>query len=324
MDFCSWSFARCPAELDVLVLSGHGLAFQDNRTGSYLGRGAVSHMPMFRTNKKLFGNLSAGFSRAVLVDQDDFVSVPELKGALGQIANLRQDSSIGVVVFDACLMSNVELLYEIHEFADTAVGSVDELSGAGLDLSGAATIATNRLRRGEEMDSEKMAAAFSDSFSPAWTTDSCVAVSLDTKQQQSLLVAFQKFVIALSALDLAERQTNSKIRIALSDGSRRLSRYQSKSLSDIAAFCSAFMSEDFPKKVRNAAKRFLSASESIVLNAKLGSDYERALGISIFSPSSFAEFRKDRLDYSGLSFAKKTGWLKFLEAVYADEIYETV
>ena len=317
VDFCAWANANCPAEVEVLILSGHGLAFQDARTSRYLGRGVSSPPLQIRRTKRIFGNRTELYSRAILMDETDFVSVPELKSALSEIASLALSNSVGVLVFDACLMSNIELLFEIHDSVEYVVGAVDEISGVGLNLAGAASLTTHLSRNGGNVDGSTIARIFSETYEPVHEADSCLAISLEHKKVQRAISSFAELVSSLSRLDYLESSMNLRIRAALSDGSRQLVKYRNKSLADVAAFSKAFTSAEFPPEVRRNAKKFRSSVSALVLEAKLGSSYKDALGITIFSPTDAIQFQQDREDYRNLVFSNQTGWLKFLDGLFS-------
>jgi hypothetical protein len=64
VEFCAWANANCPAEVEVLILSGHGLAFQDARTSRYLGRGVFFAAAANSENKADFWGTGRSFTVA--------------------------------------------------------------------------------------------------------------------------------------------------------------------------------------------------------------------------------------------------------------------
>lgn len=321
-DFCAWSERTCPSERHALVLSGHGLAFQDNVTQSYYGRG-VTGAPVFRRPKSLFVSkplISAGFgTRAVLMDQSDFLTVPELRGALGDAADAYARRRFDVVVFDACLMSNIELLYELRAVASAIVGAVDEISGEGLNLAGAAR-RLDAIGDPQALTPALIAESFVDAYAPGSDSDTCIAVVLDRALLETGVEAFARF----ASLFTREIQANDHLahlcRDALAISSRALVRYKSKSLADLNAVALALRETGLSHEALAALDAAMRAFAALVSGGKFGADYANALGISVFAPSSQDQLRINAVDYRELEFARRTRWLDALQLLFSDQL----
>lgn len=313
INFVSWARRVCPADLHVLILSGHGLAFQDERTRQHLSRGGSGEAPpVIKRAKHLFQPVR---TRAVLMDESDFLSVPETSAALSEIAG-KIDAKLDVLVFDACLMSNIEILAELRPFVHTVVGAVDEISAAGLNLAGAAWQLTQGVQSGKNMDYRNLAQAFPDTYRPQWKTDSCIAVNVSLEAFSEALDHLKLFTESLFSWIDDEPKNKRIIREALSIGSRNIVRFQSKSIADLSAIHKALREAGTPKSATRHLKAAIHSLDSSIISRRFGSDYKQALGISIFSPTDSKQFTLHKKDYEKLEIAKRTNWLDVLESIY--------
>ncbi len=100
VNFVSWSIAICPAKRSVLVLSGHGMAWEDGMVDQALGATAVRSITAapqvpgaIRHGCSLFGsnvNPTGSLTRAVLIDghNRDYLSNAELGAACARIGSI--------------------------------------------------------------------------------------------------------------------------------------------------------------------------------------------------------------------------------------------
>jgi len=315
VEFAQWALRTCPADQMVLILSGHGLAFQDAATERLLsrGRGGMLGMPVLQNAKSLFGK--PNLSRALLMDQSDFLSVPELSSALEAIAATCPEGRINTVVFDACLMSNLEILYEIAPFCSHAVGAMDEISGAGLNLSGAAQLIRHRIQRDDAAGSQ-IAQAFAEVYKPQWPTDSCVVVDLHNDGMKAGLKALKSSVRAMSDWLDEDKNRATTLANAISAASATLVRYKSKSLSDIAAIATTLKSVDLPNAAQSTFQEAAHQFGDAVVARKAGTNYSAAMGLSLFAPTDRYQFSLHAGDHAKLKLARKTGWHDLLARLY--------
>src|SRR6185312_9787586 len=199
LEFVKWSAAVCPAQCSVLALSGHGAAWEDEMVAQTLGRAAATNRAVHAARpapgaihhpRSLFGPNATphgAMGRAILIDGQnrDFLSNAELGSALAQIRAVL-GGKIDVLVFDACLMSSWEILQEVSDSATTVVGSVDEISASGIDLSAAAAKLNAANGAATPMT---IAVTIATEFQPQTVFDSCVAVDLSSTSWVSALTA---------------------------------------------------------------------------------------------------------------------------------------
>jgi len=326
VDFVKWSAATCPAQRTILVLSGHGAAWEDGQVEQVLGtmgpaatrsRTAVPKVPGAIHHARLLFGLGANpvdaITRAVLIDGQarDFLSNAELGSACSRISTLI-GAPIDVMVFDACLMSSVEILQELHESVATVVGSIDELSSAGIDMAGPARAIT---QAGGQFDAVGLARTIAGAFRPSAPFDSCVAVSLQSGDWNNAVLSFQRFSHALLAWINASEQNAAACRMALAVASVSVVKFTDGNLADISALTRAF-STSLPASILADLRSAEASFRACIAGSTKGNDYREAVGISIFSPTSISGYVANRPDYMRLQFPSITGWNLVLDALY--------
>ena len=334
VNFVTWSAGTVPGSRTVLVLSGHGAAWQDSMVDQVLGNtpgattrsltavatvpGAVHHArSLFGSNVTSEGSVT----RAVLVDgQDhDYLSNAELGSACARISSMLK-SKIDVLVFDACLMSSWEILQELSGSVSTVVGSIDELSAAGVDMAGPVAVLTGSKGIG---DDNTIGLAIVNSFKPQADFDSCVAVSLANPAWASALVSFRAFCTAFLPWVQASQANLNAAQAALRLAATSVVEYSSGGLADVSSLAQSISGiANIPATVVANIQDAASSLASCVLGMSAGLDYKSALGISIFSPNSNTTYTSNRPDYIRLQFATLTGWGAVLDAIYGiDSVY---
>jgi hypothetical protein len=331
MRFMAWGTWLLPAQRTILVLSGHGMAWEDDLARRVLGetRGMVRskvkdvssagrHHP-----RRIFGHDMSkqdSLMRALLVDGNsrDFLSNAELGALCDQVATQVIGGKIDVLVFDACLMSSWELLQELGNSVSTVVASVDELSAAGVDLAGPVQAMTEA--RGE-LSASQLAGLFPEKFGPRVPFDSCVAVDLSRPEWSQALDHFRAFATQLHEWVRASPDNKRAMREALRSPSIALVHFSSGGLTDVEALARTVATAlpGVPAECIQSINAAAAALRACVLGKSLGRDYERALGLSIFAPNSETVFAANRAEYGRLTFPLVTGWLSVLEATYAQE-----
>ncbi|MGD2132420.1 MAG: clostripain-related cysteine peptidase [Maricaulaceae bacterium] len=319
LKFSQWAMRTCPAERQILVLSGHGLAFQDDVTRRYLGmssRAPVEPSAPVRMRRPLFNEPIQ--ARAILMDQDDFVDMKELEQVLATIAGQFQSNRLDAIVFDACLMSNIEVLFEIAPYVDTAIGSMDELSGGGFNLAGATEELTSMLRNGDPVTNGATAQAFVSAFEPAAATDSIVATDLAPYRERAIVEGFSEYCQAVRDRIDEEPEAATTMKGVFADASSRTERYKSQSISDLAhlhEYTAAAFGEDDP--VARTLENVIKSVKRSIVGRKAGSAYRAAVGVSAFTPENAQQLSKMERSYRSLRFPRETGWFDLLGQIYA-------
>lgn len=324
VEFVDWATRLCPARSNVLVLSGHGAAWEDvlfdkalatRNMDSADARPADFGVKAIRHPRVLSQPREKSRARAILVDgQDrDYLSNDELVEACACISRLL-GGPIDVLVLDACLMSSWEVLESLRGCVRTVVASIDELSVDGIDLAGPAY----RLSMSAaELSAQSIAATISRDFVPEASFDTCVAVDLMSLNWTGAVGAFRSACAILLPWVREDRANVELVRASLQAATRSMARFTAGGFADAAAVATALGS--LPGMPAAASEQFARSSrmlESSVLCKATGHDYRSAMGISLFAPDSQSTFASNEAVYLQLGFGKTTRWGEILGAVY--------
>ena len=323
VSFVTWCNVQCDAVRNVLILSGHGAAWEDavaqlalqTRALRIRGReGALVH------RRNLFGSSKTASveARAVLVDGADrsYLSNAQLGAACDRVSQLLADSRVDCLVFDACLMSSWEVLSELEDRVTTVVASVDELSANGVDY---ATPAIAMSRSAATLSPQEIAQAIVKSFVPAASFDTCVAMDLSSPSWKTATDFFRAFCTGLAAWLGASSDNRDAFRHALRIASSSVVRFIDGGLADVGGLLSAV--EDLaslPATVTQSLAESVTCLKACVLGASLGKDYKDALGLSVFSPPSYETYIANRPEYTRLQLPTTTGWSRCLDVAFED------
>jgi Clostripain family len=321
-DYVAWSTAICPAERLVLVLSGHGIAWQDSEADAALGLtrapGAPPRRPgCFHNPRTLFGSgatKAAAMQRAVLLDghDRDYLSNAELGAVCQRIAAAR-GGPIDVLVLDACLMSAVEVLHELRGAVATIVGAVDEISASGIDMAEPAAWMTATA----DLTPAAIAGHIAGNFTPVAAFDSCVAIDIGGPAWGNGIAAFQAFAQALAGWAVTAPGNAALVKAALRLAATSVVQYSRGGLADLSALVAAMASVGgMPGAVVAAGRRADAAFRAAVIGRSVGADYRDACGLSVFAPGSDTVFAANHAEYARLQFPTLTGWGAVLDVVY--------
>lgn len=324
--YVRWSSAICPADRNVVVLSGHGAAWEDSYFESELGLSSKTRNPRgiarvpgaIHHARAVFGReltKAAAFTRFVLVDgsQRDYLSNAELGDACRRIATLL-GGKIDVLVFDACLMSSWELLSELSGSVRCIVASIDELSASGIDL---ARPVHEMAARSGALEATGIAAELARHFEPRASFDSCVAIDLSSASWTRAASAFRDFCAALAPWVQQSSSNAAALADALRYASTSLVKFTAGGLSDVAILARAIGNiPNVPSSAVSSIQAAVAALGSCVLARSTGPDYASALGVSVFTPSSITAYQVNRDDYSKLQMPRTSGWAELLDVIY--------
>jgi hypothetical protein len=340
VEFARWAAARCPSDSLVVIMSGHGMAWEDELAKRVLKargmtRGADSPVPvgtirharrLFRTPLATVDKNTPINTRVALVDANahdgtgDFLDNSELAKACELIALHRANGNgaprkIDCLVFDACLMSSWEILTEVRPSVATVVGAIDEISAQGMNLAGAANAITEK--RGA-VTSQDIGCAFAERYVPATETDSCIAVDIGSERFAAALSHFKAFCQSL--LKLMQEASKSRDVHDTLQVARRLTRFHQENVADLAEVYRKFQS--FSGLSSSGIASLKSAIETLngcVIKRSVGTKYKESIGVSIFVPRDQRDYLFNRPTYRRLEFATQSGWDAVLERAFNSE-----
>jgi cysteine peptidase C11 family protein len=321
VDFVRWGVATAPADRYALVLWNHGGGWEpDDMDALYssVKRGnAVSHRELnLRSTQRLARSFfsttvveilsrpTAG-ERQICNDDGTGHSLDTLElGNVIKAAAKEMGHDVDVVGMDACLMSDLEVAYQIRNEARVIVGSEELEPGAGWPYDQVLA----KLVAEPAMSATDLAEIVVDRYSASYAKHSSVwpvtQTALVTKETKPLA----------SAVDALERA----LRTQLKSGWTEVFRAQLRSvrfdadLVDLSSFCRALGDSTLDSKTKEAAAGVVDALQPggfVLAESHLGKSVEDVGGVSVYLPpptGSISRYYKD------LSFAKTHRWDEFL------------
>lgn len=317
VDFFSWGMANYPAARTLTVFWNHGSGIDEQdvyRGGRLVGRPVARRVARSGFSRSLFSStldkaLKRPFAaRGILYDDTnrDFLDNAEMKRVLTEVKK-KSGKKIDLVGFDACLMSMVEVAYQLRESASYLVGSEEVEPGDGWPYTDvltalnakpgmtAAELGTTIVRR--YLASYASEDVTQSAFDLAGATT--FAVTLDRLADQ--LIAALKLPAEYAAITKA---LNGALRFTVGD------------YIDLYDFCDQLAQKSKRKALVTAAKATMAAlgagSGFLLAEGHKGSNVARAHGAAIYFPRGETAVAYDQLD-----FAKKTSWGEFIAAYQA-------
>lgn len=339
-DFLAWGIKTYPAQHYLVVLWNHGAGWDDSNLygGDYFGGQAppISHkgvvvkrsgsvgrahgasasrrIPLTqarsalqRARRSLFTSTLEKMvhTRAIAFDDQakDFIDNLELKRVMLQFKRLLK-RKIDILGFDACLMSMVEIGFEIRDAASYTVGSQEEEPNNGWPYDRIlATIAKK-----PDTAPADLARAMVGSCLASYGADAGVTFSA------SDLSKVEDATSAVSALGaaLSNALSDSGAAGALANVRARVQEYTAPydEYVDLVDLCDGLDTLVQRPDVAAATKAVRTAIAGFILDSGFkGSNVARSHGTSIYFPK-----RKVCTLYATLDFAKKGKWATFIDA----------
>lgn len=329
IDFVNWACNTYSAENYALVLWNHGSGWKDDDIYAIakargwdekIARGQVRSLSSRRRRPPLFSTtveniVEAAVERGILYDDSsaDFLDSIELKKALQKSIPPKKEK-FDLLGFDACLMSMLEVNYQIKGQGEVAVGSQANEPGDGWPYD---TILA-RLSARPEMDARALAKVIVEEYTAFYRNN---YPPLSITQSAINLEAVDSLGTALSTLgdtirnDLQSETTFGLIHAVL----RYVQRFDDPDYIDLKHFCQLLVQNTPDSKIGGSAKQILeiySQEDSMLLaNDHHGPMVGNAMGISVYLPT-----RSLSLLYKNLDFAKEHQWDEFLHTFLHPEI----
>ncbi|HSB70470.1 MAG TPA: clostripain-related cysteine peptidase [Candidatus Methylomirabilis sp.] len=337
-DFVTWGVKNYPAEHFLLVLWNHGAGWDDanlyqgdvfsgatppvsRKSQPISTRGAVaagartlSFTPMraglARTRRALFHTTvrAAVQARAIAFDDQaqDFLDNIELKRVLAKVKKgLRR--KIDILGMDACLMSMVEIAYQIRDAAEYTVGSEETEPGDGWPYDRILKV----LAAKPEMTPEALSKVIVTEYLASYRAgDNVTQSALRLASLTPLAGAVDRLSKALknALANAALRTALLTVRAQVQEYSRPYDDYCD--LLDLCARLEKSMPDEMVRAACAGVKQVVQ--EAVVSAGYKGSAVDSSRGVSIYFP-------KRRLSplYKTLDFTKASAWDEFLAAYLA-------
>ena len=340
-DFLAWGIKAYPANHYLAVIWNHGAGWDDSNLygGDYFSgdappivhkgqtlnaKGSVRKSPARRKRARSPIPLAQGRAavrnarralfatsvqkmvqdRAIAFDDQakDYLDNAELKRVLTQVKKLIK-RKIDIVGFDACLMSMLEVGYQIKGAADFTVGSQEEEPNNGWPYDRL----LKALAAKPDMSPPDLARCAVDAYLASYrNTDDVTFSATDLGRIDAVANAANKLGAALSKAlgDATARAALASVRARVQEYSAPYDDYV-----DLVDLCDGLASVLRRADVTAACTAVKAAMGQMVLAAGAkGSKEMRSHGTSIYFPKK----QVCRL-YSGIDFAKKSAWAKFIQ-----------
>jgi hypothetical protein len=321
--FIDWAVGTYPADRYALVLWNHGGGWAPDDFDQYaknlrapaFTRGEAAYMGKSRLKKALFSTTLKTVlqkpqkERAICVDDSTGHSLDTIE--LGHVAAHAKDRighKLDILGMDACLMSNLEVAYEVAPYVSYLVSSEEEEPGDGWPYNTVLKAFNNK-----------------PGASPAHLTSAVVKAYIDfyKKAGQSGVTqsafALEKIENTAKSVDALGNALAGHMPDAAKEISTAIKRSKSffyKQLWDINQFSKEITKATSDSKVKAAARDVQAAikpgSANFVLSkAGIGSSYATCGGLSVYLIPPLEDVSKY---YGDLAFTKEyPNWQKMLQ-----------
>ena len=340
-DFLEWGVKTYPAQHYLVVLWNHGAGWDDSNlykgdyfggeappiahkgvavtrsgsVGSAVARGASvarrvplaqAHSALRRAQRSLFSTTLKKMvhTRAIAFDDQakDFIDNLELKRVMLKLKGLLK-RKIDVLGFDACLMSMVEIGFEMRDAASYSVASQEEEPNNGWPYDRILAA----IARKPSTTPADLARVMVQNCLASYGANAGVTFSAsDLSQVAGVASAVSTLGVALSSAlkDPAAAAALSTVRARVQEYTAPYDEYV-----DLVDLCDGLDTLVQRADVAAATKAVRAAIASLILEAGFkGSNVARSHGTSIYFPK-----KKVCSLYATLDFAKKGKWATFID-----------
>lgn len=321
--FARWAVRNYPAERYALILWSHGSGWEPARGSCATGpdparapgdrqgarrSAAKGHRPFFRPVIEALSTPKAA-RRAICFDDGSGHSLDtvELGRALRQVSRIA-GRPLDILGMDACLMSNLEVAYQVKNYVRYVVASEENVPSTGWPYAEV----LKRLTESPHEPAADLAAQMVEAYIRACTEDQATVPvtqsALDLAEIDAPTRALDKLAEALIAH--APRASREVYAAQL-----ETARFHHGTLWDISDFCRKLEKKTSSRTVRAAARGVRSALQPgsgrfVVAEAHAGAAVKHCGGVSIYLQPPQAPLSKH---YAKLDFAKEHRWLPMLK-----------
>lgn len=321
-DYIGTSIQNYPAEKTMLVLWNHGSGYYvppdwTNTDGSATDREiqrsnvtAVMKRSFFSTTRKELLTLPSAGKRGICYDDqsNDCLDNRELK----QVLRFTQDRLAGrkleILGMDACLMTMIEVAYQVKDYARFLVGSEESEPADGWPYD---TILAD-LTSNPTMDGEKLAKIIVDRYAASYEPGNkdITQAALDLSKLGDVTAALGDLAKAILKGPMTE------IEDAIWLARRPATSFYNNMYVDIHHFAKNIAAKVEAGAVRSAALGVVRAIEGngatspIIAERHAGPHMNAVKGLSIYWPLT----QKPSTFYQNLDFAAATKWGDLLDA----------
>ncbi|MBI5573813.1 MAG: T9SS type A sorting domain-containing protein [Elusimicrobia bacterium] len=296
--FSTWAIANYPAENYCLVVWDHGSGW-------------------WPKSPKLKKNIAQD-----LTSDNDYITTAELGTALSQISTYL-GKKIDIVGFDACLMSQIEIAYQIKDYADYMIASEEKERGWPYDGI------LQELVSNPNYDSKTFSQKIVEIWDKAYSDETVSYFSTILENRTAAAIELSKIDNLATAIDSFANEliaTKKTVPLYLVRNVVDYFTMGSVDLYDLAHIVN--QNPDFSDTLCNSADSVMHSVNSCVISNKVGNTHKNSHGISINFPKTKDEWQTAFNDpdnnfetYKTLSFCQATNWDEFLTDYYSKVTY---
>ena len=261
-----------------------------------------------------------GFTGAMADDSDgSFMSLPELKKGLSDAEKIT-GKKIDILGFDACLMAEAEVAYELKDQAEIMIASEEseELAGwsyneaLGKTRGKAIEFLQDALKNRIDVSPREFASSLIK-YHEAHQLDIPTLSATDLSKMDKLAGSVNNFAKAIINSDEDEIIREAMRKSEHYGGSSK----PYKDLHDLHHIADLVLESSSDDKLKEAAEGVKKAvSDTIIANEACPYFYPNSKGMSIYAPGDAKD--GPGYNYSDLQFAKDTGWDEAIKKVSSD------
>ena len=313
--FVAFGAKRYPAKACLLILSNHGSGFyvpplmlskgrERARRAAYAARGV--QRTVFRASREHLLMVDSNRGLAYDDGSGDCLDNRELTSALAH-AHQVLGRPVDIVGMDACLMTMLEVAYQVRDHARFLVGSEDLEPGAGWPY----TAVLGDLTACPSMSPADLATAIVQRYAASYAGSRAEVTqsAIDLSQLDELVGAVDALARALLAA-----LPNPAVEASIYGAWRGSVRFFDNLYVDLHHLATNLGVAVDRANVREACRDVRHALEArpgpILAAAHVGRRLSPTRGLSIYFPP----FRDPSIFYRELAFAQQTRWVDFLDA----------
>ena len=337
IDFAQWAIKNYPAQRYLLVIWNHGNGWDDEdiyhaarhdlglsivRRGATTGDGTGGKSVSVRRVRVVGGPkfhrtlfrptiTRALKTRAIAYDDnaEDFLDNVELQKALAAIRN-KIGRKLDLLGMDACLMSMIEIGYQIRKQVSLTVGSEQTEPGDGWPYNKI----LSDLAKKPQMSARDLSAMIVRRYIESYDSKSDVTqAACDLTKSEDLSVAIDRLATALLS-----QMNDQSVRTAILTARSQVQSYEKPEYVDLHDLCGLIAANCRSQKVRTACAKVQQAITKggyVVANGSKGTGVAHSHGVSIYFPDRATSVSAPISPlYANLDFASDCKWAEFLRA----------
>jgi cysteine peptidase C11 family protein len=250
-------------------------------------------------------------TRAIAYDDnaEDFLDNVELQKVLAAVRK-KLGHKLDLLGMDACLMSMIEIGYQLRQHVGLTVGSEETEPGDGWPYN---TILRDLAKR-PQMPARDLASLVVRRYIESYDSRSNITqAACDLARSENLGQAIDGLAITLKA-EMADPSVKTAILTARS----QVQSYEKPEYVDLHDLCALIAANCQSKKVRAACakvQQVITKGGYVVANGSKGTAVANSHGVSIYFPDRATSISAPISPlYANLDFAKKLKWTDFLTA----------